>query len=308
MTLKGTMKRLTLTNSSMETFACPYRYKLEYQLGYKSAVLHPAMDLGSTVHQLLEWHYRYGYNRAMELFGTIHSTKEVNRMKALASYELYLEKYGSRFIDPIPELQFNYPLFDIGEWEVYSAGKIDLIDLHGVQVVEFKTTSFDISLSKSDERYNFWHGIEQKMQHVNYYKAAQELGYPVDKVLYIAISTSDIKPKKGSKKHPEPETVDEYIERYKSKIDIRELPIVVTEFDIKHHAEIVSKVTREIIWNIENDIWNKRPTLCPGGEKQARCTFFAHCNFGLDLSEEDVYLKKDRMFEELDIEKETVPF
>lgn len=301
-------KQLIITNSSKQAFTCPYRYYLSYVLKKKLKDEPQYLDVGSTYHNLNEWFYRFGYEGAIEKFGEIHSTKEVVRMKALATFEKYLSKYGNCFQGAIPEQQYKIWLFNIGEWEVYAAGKIDLIDESESQLIEFKTTGHDILISNADSEYNFWNGIDRKFQHVGYYLAAKQLGYNIDTVKYIVAQRSEIKPKKGSKKHPEPETVDEYIERYKSSIDIRDMDLVVTDDRIKMYMEHQRKIALEIIWNIENDIWNRRPSLCDG-TKYGRCTFFAHCNFGLDIDDENMYITKRTEHDELEIEKQdNIPF
>jgi ATP-dependent helicase/DNAse subunit B len=286
------MPELTLTNSSKTAFACPYKYYLSYVLMLKSKIRKEPMELGSLIHEYLEWYNKFGIDETLKKIGTITDRRHTMKMKALATLKKYVD-WDEKPVNLIAEKDYKIFLFEIDGFQVYSCGKMDGIDNDNRQLIEYKTTEYDLALSESNSQFNFWHDIEHNPQHVGYYQATQKLGYDIKEVLYIALSRHEIKLKNN-------EEIEEYIERYYDKVKIVPYPIQINDIAIENYLEHERKIASEIIWNYKTNTWNRRPSLC---SKPYRCEFFEHCKYGVDIADAEFYERKEKQHEELDIEE-----
>ena len=121
------------------------------------------------------------------------------------------------------------------------------------------------------------------------------LGNKVEIVKYIVMSRESIKLKKN-------ETPDEYVDRYVEKMTIKERDFVVTDEDIARFKTRVRGFAQELIGHYESGVWDCHYSLC--NNNYGLCPFYDHCQKGVDIDNEELYIKKSRQHEELNIEND----
>ena len=289
-------KNLVLTHSSRQTYEqCPYKYFLTYggETNYKPIWYSDALVTGSLVHDLLEVYNNQGYSEALTWLSQNTANKPLTVLKAKATLIKYHAQYGGK-IKGEAEGDFKIWIDSIeGEkylYNIYIAGKRDLKDNEKGILYEYKTTALDIKAGG-----NFWRDAEVSLQHVGYYMADLMLGNKVEIVKYIAMSRELIKLKKN-------ETPDEYVDRYVEKMTIKERDFIVTDEDIARFKTRVKGFAQELINHYESGVWDCHYSLC--NNNYGLCPFYDHCKKGVDIDNEELYIKKDRQHEELNIEND----
>jgi len=203
-------KRL-LTNSALNTTACPRRYQLAYVLGLRRDVDHVNLRFGTAVHIALEHYAKTGdANESatlalMEFDASAPDLDSIDMYERMKIWVLLTEYfiYWPELKHIAYEMEFEIPLVnpDTGRasrtWNL--AGKIDgIIELRQpdgrLAVLEHKTTAFDVQ----DPGCNYWKQLRMDSQ-ISVYLTAARKTFEVATVIYNVIR----KPQHKAKAIPE---------------------------------------------------------------------------------------------------------
>lgn len=174
------------------------------------------------------------------------------------------------------ELEFCVPLVnpDTGRpaVETYVAGKIDgLIYLDGDWwIVEYKTASH------IDSEYIC--RLEMNLQIHAYRRFAErEFGISIAGVLYDAIEKCSLRPSKGTKKNPEPESEDAFFERCKEWYSADSMHHWRERWRMRAHDVEAAfwSYHKEVLFRNQHGHWPPSTNSCVG--MYGKCQFYDYC-------------------------------
>jgi hypothetical protein len=325
-----------ITVSRMRDFnACRRRHHIKFELGYRSALVAPALQFGTLIHCGLEawWKEKIPTERLpAALAAVVLKSQEGEEVDAvtMAKVEVLLTGYDARWLRSslefevvAAEAEFRAALLNPATGrpcrDLEIAGKLDVIVRKvsdgSVWFIEHKTSSEDLEAGGV-----YWQRLRMDPQVSVYYEGAKALGHDVAGCIYdvlakfrerlkLATPMESRKHKKDGKLYANQRDTDETIEEFKARLatSMAENPdayfgraeVIRTDAELIESAKDTHATALMIRDCARLDRSPRNPDACflPG----RACPFFDACSGVAALDDETRFVKVERLHPELDM-------
>lgn len=301
-----------LTNSRKNcALSCLRKHRIEYELGYRSAVTADALRFGTLIHAGLEAWWRAPLEARLDDALAAIAAGEAEPFDRVRA-EVLVTGYHHRWIaEPYEtlavEVEFDTELRnpETGRpsktWRL--GGKLDAVarDMRDgrIVVVEHKTSGEDIGVGSS-----YWRKLQLDSQVSTYFEGAKALGFEVDAVLYDVIAKSKLRPYEKNSKREAVETPEEFKQRL-----IEQVAEVPDRFYQRGEVVRLEEERREFLF----EVWQQAKLLqesrvagfAPRNTASCftwgkPCPYWAHCAEGASLDDTTKFRKLEHVHPELE--------